>query len=38
MSPEYEFLLIRLKQIEDNGGFELLLKEAEFNGQPVTGM
>ena len=38
MSPEYEFLLIRLKQIEENGGFELLLKEAEFNGQPVTGM
>ena len=38
MSPEYDFLLIRLKQIEDNGGFELLLKEADFNGQPVTGI
>ena len=38
MAPEYDFLLIRLKQIEDKGGFELLLKEAEFNGQPLKGM
>ena len=38
MAPEYDFLLIRLKQIKDKDGFELLLKEADFNGQPVTGI
>jgi len=38
MAPEYDFLLVRLKQIKDKDGFELLLKEANFNGQPVTGI
>ncbi|MFP6807111.1 MAG: DUF3108 domain-containing protein [Pseudomonadales bacterium] len=38
MAPEYEFMLIRLLQIEKNGkGFELLLKEGVFDGQPVRG-
>ncbi len=39
LAPDYEFLLVRLLQTEGNGkGFELLLKEAEFDGQPVQGM
>ena len=38
LAPDYEFMLIRLKQVEKNGkGFELLLKEAEFNGEQVKG-
>jgi hypothetical protein len=38
LAPDYEFMLIRLKQVEKNGkGFELLLKEAQFNGEQVKG-
>ena len=38
LAPDYEFMLIRLKQVEKNGkGFELLLKEAQFNGKQVKG-
>ncbi len=38
LAPDYEFMLIRLRQIEKNGkGFELLLKEAEFDGKQVKG-
>ena len=38
LAPDYEFMLIRLMQVEKNGkGFELLLKEAEFNGKQVKG-
>ncbi len=38
MAPDYEFLLVRLMQLEKNGrGFELILKEAEFDGQKITG-
>lgn len=33
LAPDYEFLLVRFQQIEADGdGFELLLREAEFNG------
>ncbi len=36
LAPDYEFLLVRFQQIEsDGGGFELLLKEAVFNGKPI---
>jgi hypothetical protein len=38
LAPDYEYMLIRLKQIEKSGrGFELNLEEAEFNGKPVKG-
>lgn len=37
LAPEYDFLLIRFRQIEDDGdGFELILEEAEFNGRKLT--
>ncbi|HJP51930.1 MAG: DUF3108 domain-containing protein [Pseudomonadales bacterium] len=32
LAPEYDFLLVRFQQVEDDRGFELLLKEAEFDG------
>ncbi|XOV89553.1 MAG: DUF3108 domain-containing protein [Pseudomonadota bacterium] len=36
LAPDYDFMLVRFEQIEDNGrGFTLLLKEAEFNGEPL---
>ena len=36
LSLEYEFLLVRFQQLEaDGGGFELLLKEAEFAGKKL---
>jgi len=36
LAPEYEFLLVRLQQLEGNGrGFELLLKEAKFDGKQI---
>lgn len=36
LAPEYEFLLVRLQQLEGNGkGFELLLKNAIFNGKTL---
>lgn len=39
LAPNYEFLLVRLLQTEKNGkGFELLLKEANFNGEQVKGL
>jgi len=39
LAPNYEFLLVRLLQIEKKGrGFELLLKEAEFDGEQVQGI
>lgn len=39
LAPNYEFLLIRLLQTEKKGeGFELLLKEAEFDGEQVKGL
>lgn len=38
LAPDYDFLLVRLLQQEENGeGFELLLKQADFDGQPVKG-
>ncbi len=38
LAPNYEFMLIRLKQVEKNNkGFELLLKEANFDGKPMKG-
>jgi len=38
LAPNYEFMLVRLLQIEKKGkGFELLLTEAEFNGEQVQG-
>ena len=37
--PRYDFLLVRLQQIEDgDDGFELLLKEGVFNGEPLRGL
>ena len=39
LAPNYEFMLVRLLQIEKKGrGFELLLKEAVFNGEQVQGI
>ena len=36
LAPDYDFLLVRLQQLEGNGkGFELLLKEAEFDGKSI---
>jgi hypothetical protein len=36
LAPDYEFMLIRLQQIEKkNRGFELHLEEAEFNGKQI---
>ncbi|MFT5211045.1 MAG: hypothetical protein ACI9CE_002776 [Flavobacterium sp.] len=36
LAPEYEFLLVRLQQLEGNGkGFELLLKNAVFDGKKL---
>ncbi len=36
LAPDYDFLLVRFEQIEENGrGFTLLLKEAEFGGKPL---
>ncbi len=38
LSPEHNFMLVRFQQIEEDGkGFELLLKEADIDGQPVAG-
>ena len=38
MAPDYDFMLVRLLQVEKNGeGFELLLKEAEYDGKRVQG-
>lgn len=38
LAPDYEFLLIRFEQTEDDGdGFKLMLKEAVFDGVPITG-
>ncbi len=37
MAPAYEFMLIRFRQFEEEGGgFELLLKAMEFGGKPVS--
>ena len=39
LAPDYDFLLVRFHQVEDGkNSFELLLKEADFNGQPVKGL
>ncbi len=39
LAPNYEFMLVRLLQTEKKGrGFELLLKEAEFDGEQVQGL
>ena len=39
LAPDYEFMLVRLLQIEKEGkGFELLLKEAQFGNQQVHGL
>ncbi len=39
LAPRFDFLLVRLQQVEGGGkGFKLLLKEAEFNGEPLKGM
>jgi hypothetical protein len=38
LAPDYDFLLVRFLQQEGKGGFELLLKEAEFDGEPLTGL
>ncbi|MBV1876698.1 MAG: DUF3108 domain-containing protein [Pseudomonadales bacterium] len=36
LAPDYEFMLVRFQQLEENGkGFELLLKQAEFNGRSL---
>ena len=38
LSPEHDFMLVRFRQIEDDGkGFELLLREAVLDGEPVSG-
>lgn len=38
LTPDFGYLLVRLQQIEgDNDGFELLLKEALFDGKVVVG-
>jgi hypothetical protein len=38
LAPDYEFMLIRLQQIEKkNRGFELHLEEAEFDGKQING-
>ncbi len=37
--PRYDFLLVRLQQTEDDDdGFELLLQEGVFNGEPLHGL
>lgn len=37
LAPEYGFLLIRFEQTEpDGGGFELMLREAEFDGKTLV--
>lgn len=37
LAPEYDFLLVRFEQTEKDGdGFKLMLKEAEFDGEPVA--
>jgi Protein of unknown function (DUF3108) len=39
LAPDYEFMLVRLLQTERKGkGFELLLTEAEFDGEQVQGL
>ncbi|MFT7685621.1 MAG: hypothetical protein ACI9FB_000964 [Candidatus Azotimanducaceae bacterium] len=36
LAPKYEFLLVRLQQLEGNGkGFELHLTDAVFDGKPI---
>jgi hypothetical protein len=36
LAPEYDFLLVKFQQLEADGdGFELLLREAEFDGETV---
>ena len=36
LAPDYDFLLVRFQQLEADGdGFELLLREAEFNGKKL---
>ena len=37
LALEYDFLLIKLKQSEPGNTFQLLLKEAEINGQTLRG-
>ena len=38
LAPDYEFMLIRLQQIEKNGkGFELHLEQAQFDGEQIKG-
>lgn len=37
LAPEYDFMLVRFEQTGKRGdGFELLLKEATFNGKKIT--
>ena len=39
LAPEYDFLLVRFQQYEEDGkGFELLLKEARFDGRELRGI
>lgn len=36
LAPEYDFMLVRFEQVEDDGdGFTLMLREAEFDGKTV---
>lgn len=36
LAPDYDFLLVRFEhKEEDGGGFKLLLKTAEFDGEPI---
>ncbi len=36
LAPEYDFLLVRFEQTEqDGGGFKLLLRSADFGGEPL---
>ena len=36
LAKDYDFMLVRFQQLEADGdGFELLLREAEFNGEDL---
>ncbi|HKI73838.1 MAG TPA: DUF3108 domain-containing protein [Pseudomonadales bacterium] len=38
LAPAYEFMLVRFEQTEPDGhGFELLLRQAEFDGKKISG-
>ena len=37
LAPAYDFLLVRFLQEEQKGGFELILKQANFRGEVVAG-